>query len=392
MKKVQLKARKDRRVRRGHPWIFSNEVQTWGPEKPEAGEIVEVRDSKGRFLAHGYANRKSLIAIRVLSRHKKNPFDHFELERRIHAALEAREASLDAETDSVRLIFGEGDHLPGLIVDRFGSTLVVQFLTQGIECMREKILELLTEKLSPTCIVERGDNRGRALEGLPTKKHVLLGTPEATQAVSVDGIQFFVDPSEGQKTGFFLDQRPARRKLQSLSKGKKILDVFSYSGAFAAYAAKGGASQIVGVDRSEPALKLAEKTFSENGFAEAEWIQGDAFQVLQGLAQEGRTFDGVILDPPPFAPSKKDVDAARQAHLRLHKLALKVLEPGGFLFTSSCSFHIGMDDLGASAAQAAVQLGRLVQQVDCFFAGEDHPSLPGMPESRYLSSLLLRVI
>lgn len=391
MRILKLKPRKDKRIRRGHPWIFSNEVASWGKGPLVPGEVVEVRDARDRFLARGYCNKQSLIAVRVLSRRKKQDVDHFDLASRIKDAVEARAGWIGDDTDAVRLIHGEGDSLPGLIVDRYGDVLSIQFLTQGMETLREPILAALEEATGCTVLVERGDNRGRALEGLPTEKKVLKGELPQPVVVRQDGLRLEVDVLGGQKTGFFLDQRKLRRSLRDHVKDKSVLDVFCYTGASSVYAAAAGASKVTGVDSSMPALEAAERNMALNELPEAEWIQGDAFGVLQALEKEARQFDVVILDPPPFAPSKKDRSEAKIAHTRLHKLAMRVLKPGGILISSSCSYHIGSEELGASAAHAGVQAGRTLRLLEELGAGPDHPGVPGMPESSYLTTLVMQV-
>ena len=390
MRILKLKPRKDKRIRRGHPWIFSNEVASWGKGPMVPGEVVEVRDARDRFLARGYCNKQSLIAVRVLSRRKKETVDHFDLARRVQDAVAARAGWLGEDSDAARLVNGEGDQLPGLVVDRYGDVLSVQLLTQGMEALREPVLAALKEATGCAVIVERGDNRGRALEGLPTEKKVLEGELPERVEIRQDGLRFEVDVLGGQKTGFFLDQRRLRRHLRDLVKGKSVLDVFCYTGAASVYAAAAGATKVTGVDSSLPALEAAERNMAANGLPEAEWIQGDAFGVLQSLEKEERQFDVVLLDPPPFAPSKKDRSEAKIAHTRLHKLAMRVLKPGGLLVSSSCSFHIGSEELGASAAHAGVQAGRTLRLLEELGAGPDHPGVPGMPESNYLTTLVMQ--
>lgn len=389
---LTLKPRKDRRLRRGHPWVFSNEIADWGPEAEamRPGDLAEARDPKGRFLARGYVNRHSLIAFRVLGRSKKTMVDESLIADRVRAAVAARQELFGEGCDAARLVSGEGDQLPGLIVDRYADVLVIQLLTQGIERFRDTVLATLREVCAPRAMVERGDSRGRALEKLPTEKRVIEGALEGPVEIRQDGLRFLVDVLEGQKTGFFLDQRSLRKNLMGVAKGRKVLDVFCYTGATAAYAARAGALEVAGVDSSRPALEAAEKNFALNELAEAEWIQGDAFQVLQKLAEEGRQFGVVLLDPPPFAPSRKDKDEALVAHTRLHKLALRVLEDGGHLISSSCSYHMGADDLGESAAQAGVQSHRHLRLLKVGGAFVDHPGVPGMPEARYLNTLYMQ--
>lgn len=390
MRILKLKPRKDKRVRRGHPWIFSNEVASWGKGPETPGEVVEVRDARDRFLARGYCNRQSLIAVRVLSRKKKEAVDHFDVSRRVRDAVEARSGWLGEDSDAARLIHGEGDALPGLIVDRYADVLSIQILTQGMEAFREPVLAALEEVTGCSVLVERGDNRGRALEGLPTEKKVLRGELPERVLVRQDGLRFEVDVLGGQKTGFFLDQRKLRRSLATWVEGEAVLDVFCYSGAASVYARAAGAASVTGVDSSRPALEAAERNMALNELPEGEWLQGDAFGVLQSLEKEERQFGVVLLDPPPFAPSKKDRAEAILAHTRLHKLAMRVLKPGGMLISSSCSYHVGADDLGASAAHAGVQAGRRLRLLDEMGAGPDHPGVPGMPESRYLNTLVMQ--
>jgi 23S rRNA (cytosine1962-C5)-methyltransferase len=387
---LKLKPRKDRRIRKGHPWVFSNEIAEWGPKSLEIGQLVEVRDSKNRFLAYGYCNRKSLIAVRILSRIKKETLDIHRIADRVRTSIARRTSYLDENTNAARLVNGEADHLPGLIVDLYNDVVCVQILTQGMETFRETILETLKKELQPRALVERGDNRGRVLEGLPTERKVLVGEIEGLVEIKQDGLRFLMDPVEGQKTGFFLDQRGHRKKLALYVSGRDVLDVFCFSGAGAAYALRAGARSITGIDSSRTALELAEKNIAINDLPECEWLKGDAFNALQSLAEQGKSYGCILLDPPPFAPSRKNKPDALVAHTRLHKLALRLLDPGGYLISSSCSYHIGVDDLGESAAQAAVQAGRTLQVLDAGGPGPDHPGVPGMPESRYLHTLYMQ--
>lgn len=387
---LKLKPRKDRRIRKGHPWVFSNEIAEWGPKGLEAGQLVEVRDSKNRFIAYGYCNRKSLIAVRVLSRIKKETLDEHRIAARIRTAIERRDSWLCEDSDAARLVYGEADGLPGLIVDRYGDVVCFQLLTQGMERFRETVLTTLREVLGPRVLVDRADNRGRALEGLPTKRAVVEGELTGPVEIRQDGLVFLVDPLEGQKTGFFLDQRLHRQRLEPYVRDRDVLDVFCFTGATMAYALKAGAKSVTGVDSSRPSLEVAEKNLARNDFPESDLVKGDAFQVLASLAEEGKRYGCILLDPPPFAPSKKNKPDAMVAHTRLHKLALRLLDEGGYLISSSCSYHVGADDLGESASHAAVQAGRSLRVLDIGGAGPDHPGVPGMPESRYLHTLYMQ--
>lgn len=388
--KLTFRKGKDRRVRQGHPWVFSNEIQAW-PKGLAPGGVVDVHDPKGKFLGRGYANKGSLISVRLLTRKKKEAVDGHLIRDLLDRAITDREVWMDDTTDACRLVNGEGDGLPGLVVDRYADVLAVQILTQGMERFREVILAHLEDRLAPRAIVDRRDNRGRALEELDTKKCVVRGeAPADPVAIRQDGMTFLVDVLDGQKTGFFLDQRAHRQRLLGLVKDRDVLDTFCYTGASAVYALRGGARSVTGIDSSRPALELAEKTMLANGLPECSWIQSDGFEGLKQLAEQGRTFGCVLLDPPPFAPSKKNRDKAMVAHLRLHKLALRVLEPGGWLVSSTCSHHVSGDDLGTTAAQAAVQAGRTIRLMARGGAFADHPSVPGMPEGEYLSTLYMK--
>ncbi len=389
MRSLQLKPRLERRVRRGHPWVFSNEIQAWGKPPPEAGEIVEIKDSKGRFVGRGFCNPSSLISVRLLTRLKREAVDEHLVRERIRAAIAARESILGPSTTAIRLVFGEGDGLPGLVVDRYDRVLAVQFLTQGIERFRAQVLEELS-RLDPVAIVERNDNRGRALEGLPAGKAVLSGSLPERVEILQDGLRFRVDPLGGQKTGFFLDQRELRQRIAALAPGRRILDVFCYTGAATAYAARAGATEAVAIDSSQSALETLAENLQLNELAPIKALQGDAFELLQALGEAKNLFDVILLDPPPFAPARKDRDEALIAHTRLHKLALRLLSPGGHLVSSSCSHHVDDRDLGESAAHAALQSGRSLRLLATVGAYPDHPAVPGMPESSYLQSLVLQ--
>lgn len=388
MGRVTLTGRGRRRLLEGHPWIYADDVAD-GIGEP--GELVPVHAPDARPLGWGLLSTKSKIAVRLVSRDPAQPDRAFWLER-VRRAVEARGAAgYLAPEGACRLLGGDADGLPGLVVDRYADVLAVQILTQGMERFREVILAHLEDRLAPRAIVDRRDNRGRALEELDTKKCVVRGeAPADPVAIRQDGMTFLVDVLDGQKTGFFLDQRAHRQRLLGLVKDRDVLDTFCYTGASAVYALRGGARSVTGIDSSRPALELAEKTMLANGLPECSWIQSDGFEGLKQLAEQGRTFGCVLLDPPPFAPSKKNRDKAMVAHLRLHKLALRVLEPGGWLVSSTCSHHVSGDDLGTTAAQAAVQAGRTIRLMARGGAFADHPSVPGMPEGEYLSTLYMK--
>ena len=390
-----LKSGREKSVQNRHPWVFSGAVGQIQGDAAD-GDLVAVRDAQGRFLARGYLNRQSQIAVRLLSWEEREAVDAAFWQRRIASAVARRQPLLDdGETTACRLIYAESDLLPGLIVDRYDDLLVVQCLTLGIARRREEIVQALIDVLSPAGIYERSDADVRAHEGLPAAVGTLYGRePSPEIAILENGYHFLVDVKGGQKTGFYLDQRGNRQALARYAKGREVLDAFAYTGAFGIYAATAGAGPVTHLDTSAEALALARRNASLNGLHRPEnaFVQGNAFQVLRQYRDQGRAFDLIILDPPKFAPTRKHVHRAARAYKDLNLLALKLLRPDGILFTFSCSGGVDAALFQKIVFAASVDARRDVQAIASLAQGADHPILLSFPESAYLKGMVCRVL
>lgn len=395
-KKVILKPERDKSVRRFHPWIFSGAVARL-EGAPADGDEVVVYSAEGERLARGYFNSHSQICVRLLTWDPAQSIDGEFWRRRIGRALANRQAlGLGGEAiTAYRLIHAESDQLPGLVVDCYGPFLVVQFLTLGMECRREEILDALEDVLRPAGIYERSDVDVREKEGLPSRTGLARGEmPPPALEVRENGWRFLVDVQHGQKTGFYLDQRVNRERVKHYARGAEGLNCFSYTGGFGVYAAAGGARRVVNVDASAPALEWCAKHLEYNGFGDmpAEQVEGDVFQVLRRYRQEGRRFDLIILDPPRFATSQANVMAAARGYKDINLLALQLLRPGGILVTFSCSGLISADLFQKIVFGASADARRPVQILEYLAQSPDHPVLLSFPESAYLKGLICRVL
>ncbi|EXJ15712.1 class I SAM-dependent rRNA methyltransferase [Imhoffiella purpurea] len=395
MKTQPLILRKDqeRRLLAGHCWTYSNEVDTQAtPLKSlEPGQPVEILSSHQRWIGHGYVNPHSLICARIVSRDPNHPLSPALWLQRIHDALTLRERLYDQPY--YRLVFGESDGLPGLIVDRYGDLLGVQITTAGMERARGEIMAALEQVVRPQSIVLRNDTAVRALEGLDQKVEVVLGSPSDAIRLVEHGLEYTAAPLTGQKTGWFFDQSENRARLARYGVGKRVLDVCSYIGAWGVRAAALGAERVSCVDSSESALAHLAENAARNGLEDRiDRIQGDAFEVLRALRDEGRRFDTVLLDPPAFIKRRKDEKDGVQAYQRLNRLGIELLEPGGLLVTSSCSFHMGRDNFLRTVQQAGRRAGRSLQLLEVGQQGPDHPVQPAIPETAYLKTLFMRAL
>lgn len=392
---VCLQQGKDRPVRNRHPWIFSGAIARLDGEAAP-GDVVEVVDVHGGWLARGYYNPKSQIVVRLLTWDRAEAIDEVFWEKRL-ARAEAGRADLKAssQTTAYRLVYAESDGMPGLIVDRYADWLVVQFLTFGVDVRREVLVRLLAERFSPRGILDRSDVAVRRQEGLPLRRELAWGeAPPAELEILENGLRFPVDLVAGQKTGFYLDQRDNRRFVRALSGGRRVLNAFSYTGAFGVYALAGGAVHVTNLDSSVDALERAERVLTLNGFdpdGQALGIAGDVFAVLRALRDEGKQYDLVILDPPKFAKSQADLTAATRGYKDINLLALKLLAPGGWLVTFSCSGRVSPDLFQKIVFGASVDAGREVQILAKLGHAADHPILLSFPEGEYLKGLLCRV-
>jgi 23S rRNA (cytosine1962-C5)-methyltransferase len=386
-----LKKNEDRRLRAGHLWVFSNEVDiARTPLKAfQPGDAVEIQSSNGHAIGSGYVNPNSLISARILSRDPEHPPGRSLLVHRLKVALALRER-LYAKP-YYRLAFGESDGLPGLVVDRYGDVLSVQITTAGMERMKEDVVAALGKVLKPAVILFRNDVGIRELEGLPLYTETALGTAPATVRVEEHGLKFEAPLEGGQKTGWFFDQHDNRARLLRYVTGQRVLDVCSYVGAWGVQAAAHGAKDVTCVDSSAAALEWTSRNAAANGVSVAV-RQEDAFDALKALREAGEKFGVVVLDPPAFVKRRKDLAAGREAYRRLNQLAMQVLERDGVLISCSCSHHMSGPDLLTAIQGAARHLGRDAQLLEQGMQAPDHPVHPAIPETAYLKAFFVRVV
>ncbi len=386
---LRLKRNEDRRLHAGHLWIFSNEVDTGQSPlaKFKAGELVRVLAHNDRGLGLAYVNPKSLIAARMLETWKIP--DAAWLAGRLRAALALRERL--SSKPYYRLVYGESDGLPGLVVDRYGASCVVQISTAGMEQLKPQIQAALSEVLRCEAILFKNDSSAREMEGLPNYVEAAIGSFDKPALVIEDGLEFQAPLLEGQKTGWFFDQAANRRALSKyVRQGARVLDVFSYVGAWGVRAAKAGARDVTCVDSSATALEMAAANAARNG-AKLAVHKGDAFDVLEDLGKQGARFDIVIVDPPAFAKRKKDQPKALAAYKRLNQLALQVTADEGVLVSCSCSFHVSAEELQDAISKGARGAGKHLQILEMGGQAPDHPVHPAIPETRYLKAYFCRV-
>ncbi len=389
MAKIFLKKNEERRLKKGHCWVFSNEIEK--TEGVSEGGLVEILDFSGRFLAVGYYNPQTLIAARILS-FEPDPIGPNFFRRRIESALcfPPREVS---RKEARRLIYGESDFLPGLVADRYGDYLTLQILTLGMEKLKNDWLPFLLEKVSPKGALWVGDSPMRQLEGLPLLREVFLGEVPDTIEIYEGKLVFSVDLKNGQKTGFFLDQRENRKKLAPWVKGKRVLDLFCYTGAWGLAALHYGAAEAVGVDESQPALDMAyENALLNRMETKSRFEKADVFDYLATPQPNDKKFDAVILDPPALIKSKKHFGEGKKGYFTLNRRALDFLTPGGILVTCSCSFHMEKETLWELVNVAALKAGRKLRLVDYGTQAPDHPILAAMPETEYLKCFVFHVL
>jgi 23S rRNA (cytosine1962-C5)-methyltransferase len=381
VQKVTLKKNEERRIRQGHQWVFSNEIaSTEG--MPAKGDIVQVYDSKNCFIASGFYNSNSLIAVRVIS--GKDDFDLEELFlSRLTKAFEFRK-SVYPDRNSFRMVFSESDFLPGLIIDKYNDTFVLQVYSAGIEKNIELITKILKEQFPAKNIFAKNEEYFRILEGLPVEDSIYLG--EMNEEIISDGsVKYKINFITGHKTGFYFDQCDNRKFIEQFSKEKSVLDCFCNSGGFGLHAAAGNASNIVFVDSSVEEIKNAKENFSLNGFScNADFVQSDVFDYLEKCKTENKKFDLIILDPPAFAKNKKSLPKAVKGYEKLNRLGMELLKDGGMLFTSSCSHHLKEDMFLEAINTAANKAEKRIQLFYFNNASLDHPSLPAMEETIYL--------
>lgn len=398
MNTITLKPSKDRSLVRRHPWVYANAIARIDGD-PAPGATVVVRAADGRFLARASYSPHSQIRARVWSFDESEPVDHAFFKRRVQRAVALRQTMVK-DTGATRLIFGEADGLPGLIVDYYvaddqpRAQLVCQFMATGVEAWKAVIVHALIDATGCPDVYERSDVSIRQKEGLEQTTGVLAGdAPPDTLITNECGVRHHVDVRNGHKTGFYVDQRDNRVLVAQHATGREVLNCFCYTGGFSLAALKGGATRVVSVDSSGEALALARENVKANGFDadKAEWLDADAFKTLRRLYDEGRRFDLIVLDPPKFAPSKETVDRAARAYKDINLSGFKLLRPGGLLFTYSCSGAIDsglFQKIVADAAADARVDARILKRLG---AGVDHPLLTAFPEGEYLKGLLLQI-
>jgi len=387
---IVLKKGREKSLRRRHPWIFSGAVEK---ANGKAGDTAEVRDSAGKVQAIAAYSPKSQIRARVWTFDPGQEIDAGFFRTRIEKALALREALPAAKhSNALRLINAESDGLPGLVVDRYADVLVAQFLAAGVERWRDTILDLLTEISGCEAIFERSDAEVRKLEGLEAKVGFARGNRNASRCPIIEhGLNFRVDVEQGQKTGFFLDQRENRQRVRALAAGREVLDGFSYTGGFAIAALAGGARRVQAIESSKDAIQVAKENLAANPLdaAKIEFAQGDVFAKLRTLRDQNAKFDLVVLDPPKFAPSAAQVKNAARAYKDINLWALKLLSPGGLLATFSCSGGVSAELFQSIVAGAAVDAGADAKIIERFGAAADHPVALEFPEGEYLKGLLV---
>ncbi|HCV42912.1 MAG TPA: hypothetical protein DGH68_05475 [Bacteroidetes bacterium] len=379
-KQIILKKNEDHRVVGGHPWVFSNEVQEI-KGTPTIGDVVELRAASGLSLGIGFFNPHSLIAFRMLSRTVEE-IDYGFFQRRIAAALDLRKV-LYPNGESFRLVHGESDFLPGLVIDKFNEYLSIQTFAYGMDTRLPIICDVLESLLHPRGIVERNESSLRTLERLEQKKGILRGTAAPT-IISEHGLQYRVDPLEGQKTGFFLDQRENRFVIRRFAKSASVLDCFCNDGGFALNAAAAEAQSVTGIDISEDAVTRARHNAQLNRCDTVQFEQLDVFDKLENCAANNVQFDVIVLDPPSFAKNRKTVPAAKRGYKDLHTRAFRILRKGGILLSASCSHHIDPDVFLSLVDESAHNAGRSLQLLEWRGAAPDHPALPTISETQYL--------
>jgi 23S rRNA (cytosine1962-C5)-methyltransferase len=395
MTEIILNKGKDKAAWQLHPWVFSGAIAHI-EGKPQNGEMVKVFNDRKEFIAYGYYNGESRVAIRLLEWDPANQVDESWWRRRIQKAVELRRNIFeDGQTTTARLIFSEADFLPGLIVDRFGDFISVQILTTGIENIKPLIIDELNKLLKPKGIYQRQDASARAHEGLEVSAGVLLGEhPPAFVEVLENGIHYHVNIAEGQKSGFYCDQRENRLYLTKYVKGKRVLDCFCYSGGFSLNALKKGAAHVESVDSSALAIETLKSNIELNQLTGATYtaVQSDVNKQLKKYREEGRKFDVIVLDPPKYAPSRSSLDKAARAYKELNRLGLSLLESGGLLATFSCSGAMDITTFKQVLAWAALDAGKEIQFIYQFNQPDDHPIRASFPEGEYLKGLLCRVV
>jgi len=394
MIEVVLKKGKEKAVLHRHPWVFSGAIEKV-KGKPANGDVVKLIDAKGAFMAYGFYNDQSRVALRLLEWDETVEIDEQWFRNKVAVAVESRsEVLVDGVTNTCRLIFSESDYLPGLIVDKYADHLAVQVLTSGIEKVMPCIIDELNSILKPGSIFDKSDATSRGHEGLQTQNIVLAGIhpPDRVEVIE-NGIKYNINIAEGQKSGFYCDQRDNRKIVAAHAKGKKVLDCFSYTGGFTLNALQNQAASVMSVDSSALAVETLKENVLLNGFdpSKVTTVTSDVNKQLRKLREDGELFDIVVLDPPKYAPSRSALDKASRAYKDLNRLGMLLLNKGGLLATYSCSGAMNMETFKQVLAWAALDAGKQVQFINQLCQPEDHPVRSSFPEGEYLKGLLCRV-
>lgn len=390
--RVRLAPGEEEDLRLGRRWFYRTEVAAV-EGAPAPGAVVDVLSHRGRFVARGFYNPRSMLAVRVLTEDPDEAVDAGFFRRRITAAWGYRRQVLREDTAACRVVFGEADFLPGLVVDKFGEVLALQTVSLGIDLWKEAVADALTDLLRPAAIYERNDVPVRELEGLDQRTGLLRGSLPAKVVINENGVLFNVDVAGGQKTGHFLDQRFNRAALRPFVAGQRVLDAFTHDGGFGLHAACYGAAEVVAVDVSEAAIEAARANARLNGVEDRmRFITANAFELLRRMVRDGERFDVVILDPPAFAKSRSAAGPAFRGYKEINLRAMRLLPPGGILCTSSCSHHLGEDLFLQAVREAALDARRLLRVIERRTAAPDHPVLLGVDETYYLKCFILQVL
>lgn len=387
MGQVYLKSGKEKRIFMGHPWVFLSDIDH-ADRSAQPGDTVSVCTKQGAFLAKAVYNPKSQIALRILSLHDEHINTEF-IKGRVRRAIEYRKKFADLQ--SCRLIHAEADGLPAIVVDSFGSVLSLQCLSLGMSKYQQTIVDALVEELGPVGVYERNDVPIRRLEGMEQSTGLLYGVVPDKVEIIENGVRFLVDVKQGQKTGFFLDQKENRAAIAPFVKGAKVLDCFTHTGSFALHAAHYGAKEVIGVDISEYACECARENAKLNGFEQVSFRAANVFDLLREESQSGEEYDVIILDPPAFAKSKANIESATKGYKEINLRAMRMLKDGGYLVTCSCSQHIVGAMFKEIVLQAAIDSRVGLMQVDFRSQGMDHPTLPAAPETHYLKCGIYRI-
>ncbi|WP_143317836.1 class I SAM-dependent rRNA methyltransferase [Clostridium sp. HBUAS56017] len=388
--KFYLHKGKNKRAEGGRPWIYIDEINEYDGDY-ENGDIVEVYNHKGYFIGKGYINDRSKITIRIMTRDKDEEIDKEFFKNRLKAAFEYRKTVID--TSSCRLVFGEADLLPGLTIDKFEDYYVIQISTLGMDKYRDIIVHLLVNDFNAKGVYERSDIATREIEGLEQRKGFLTDEFDTNIQIIENGVKYIVDIENGQKTGFFLDQKENRAAIHRICKNREVLDCFTHTGSFALNAGIAGAKSVLGIDVSEHAIECATKNAELNSLQDTVKFEcHNAFDVLSTWSKEGRKFDVVILDPPAFTKSRNTINGAKRGYKEINLRGLKMVKPGGYFVTCSCSHYMSEDLLKSTINEAAHDAHRILRQVEFRTQSADHPILWNSDESYYLKFFVFQVV